>query len=261
MIAPPVFSIVTGDTPLIISVPHAGTYLPPDIAAALAPAGLAMPDTDWHVDRLYDFAPALGASMLTASHSRIAVDLNRSPAGGTLYPGQVETGICPTESFAGAPYYQGATPDAAEIARRVALYWQPYHDALRRLIDRAKAAHGVAHVLDGHSICGRIPRLFPGALPDLNLGTFDGASADAGLAARVVEAMEDQGFSIVLNGRFKGGHITRAFGAPDDGVHVLQLEMAWRSYTDEDRPAIFDPDRAAWLILTLGRVVRALLRA
>ena len=261
MTAPPVFRIVTGDTPLIISVPHAGTYLPPDIAAALTPAGLAVPDTDWHVDRLYDFAPALGASMLTASHSRVAVDLNRSPAGGTLYPGQVETGICPTESFAGDPYYQGAVPGAEEIARRVALYWQPYHDALRGLIDRARAAHGVAHVLDGHSICGRIPRLFPGDLPDLNLGTFDGASAAAGAAARVMEAMEGQGFSTVLNGRFKGGHITRHYGAPADRVHVLQLEMAWRSYIDEARPALFDPVRAARLIQTLDRVVRALLRA
>ncbi len=261
MTAPPVFTLRQGGTPLIVSIPHAGTYLPPTLAQALTPLGRAVPDTDWHVDRLYGFLAGLDVTVLTATHARIVVDLNRAPSGGLLYPGQAETGICPTESFAGDPLYAAPPPDATGIARRVAQYWQPYHDALRQQIDRLHAQHGFVRLLDGHSIHGTIPRLFDGDLPDLNLGTFDGASADAGLAGRVMDAMDDHGFSTVLNGRFKGGYITRHYGAPQRGMHALQLEMAWRTYTDEAAPQRYDAARAARLIGVLRRVVDALLRA
>jgi N-formylglutamate deformylase len=261
MTAPPVFTLREGGSPLLVSIPHAGTYLPPEVASRLTPAGLAVPDTDWHVDRLYGFLDALDVTVLVATHSRIAVDLNRSPAGGKLYPGQAEPAICPTESFAGVPFYAEALPDTDEVARRVAAYWQPYHTAMLAQIERLRALHGAMRVLDGHSIHGAIPRLFEGRLPDLNLGTFDGASAKAGLAARVMDAMAGHGFSTVLNGRFKGGYITRHYGAPDDGVDVLQLEMAWGAYADEDRPQTYDPARVAPLVAVLRRVVDVLLRA
>jgi N-formylglutamate deformylase len=227
----------------------------------LTPLGRSVPDTDWHVDRLYGFLAELDVTVLTATHSRFVVDLNRSPAGGLLYPGQAETGICPTETFAGEPIYAAGPPGASEAARRVAQYWQPYHDALRREIDRVRSRHGVVRLLDGHSIHGTIPRLFDGALPDLNLGTFDGAAAEPGLAARVMAAMADGGFSTILNGRFKGGYITRHYGAPQDRVHALQLEMAWRAYIDEAAPREYLPARAAPLIAVLRRVVDTLLRA
>jgi N-formylglutamate deformylase len=260
MSPPPVFTLREGGSPLLVSIPHAGTYLPAEIEAALTAAGREVPDTDWHVDRLYGFLAEQDVTVLTATHSRYAVDLNRSPSGGALYPGQAETGICPTETFDGLPLY-GTKPDAAEIARRVALYWQPYHDAMRAQIARLRDRHGFAHVLDGHSIRGAIPRLFAGELPDLNLGSFDGASAEAGLTARVMQAIEGRGFSCVLNGRFKGGFITRHYGLPDDRVHVLQLEMAWRAYLDEERPTMFDPAHAAPLVAVLRRVVGAMSRA
>jgi N-formylglutamate deformylase len=256
--APPIFTLREGGSPLVVSIPHAGMFLPPAIAARLTEVGQAVPDTDFHVDRLYGFLDDLDVTVLVATHSRYAVDLNRSPAGGKLYPGQAETGICPTETFAGAPLYRAAPPDEAEIAARVAAYWQPYHDALRGQIARLRAAHGVARVLDAHSIHGAIPRLFAGALPDLNLGTHDGASCDPALAAAVMAAMDGHGFSTVLNGRFKGGYITRHYGAPADGVQVLQLEMAWRAYLDEARPWVFEPERAATLISVLRLVVAAL---
>ena len=254
-------TLVVGQSPLIINVPHAGTALPPGIAHQLTETGLAMPDTDWHVDKLYAFARETGATLLVAHYSRIVVDLNRPPSGEKLYPGQAETGICPTESFAGEPYYRMAPPDAAEVERRVATYWKPYHDTLRHLIEHTRSRHGFVHVLDGHSIHGRIPRLFPGLLPDLNLGTFDGASCAPALAARVMATLEGHRFSTVLNGRFKGGHITRHYGAPSDGVHVLQLELAWRAYLDEARPRHFEPSQAGPLIAVLRRVVDALSRA
>jgi N-formylglutamate deformylase len=255
---PPVFTLREGGSRLLVSIPHAGTYVPPGIARALTPAGLAVADTDWHVDRLYGFLAALDATVLVATHSRYVVDLNRGPGGEKLYPGQVETAICPAETFAGEALYEAGGPD---VAARVAQYWQPYHAALAGQIGRLRGLHGAVHVLDAHSIHGVIPRLFAGALPDLNLGTHDGASAGAALTARVAAALPGHGFSHVVNGRFKGGYITRHYGAPAQGVHVLQLELAWRSYLDEARPSMWDAARAAKLIGVLRGVADALLGA
>ncbi len=252
------FTHQAGRAKLLVSIPHAGTILPQDIAARLTPIGRAVPDTDWHVDRLYAFLADQDVTVLTATHSRYVVDLNRGPDGRALYPGQAETGICPTETFAGEPLYGEAPPDAAEIEARVAAYWRPYHDALAGEIARLRDRHGAVHVLDAHSIHGRIPRLFDGALPDLNVGTNDGASSGDALSARVVAAVAGQGFDHVLNGRFKGGYITRHYGAPHQGVHVVQLEMAWRAYLDEAEPRHFDATRAAPLTGVLRRVVAAM---
>jgi len=259
--APPLFTLREGGSKLLVSIPHAGTYLPPDLAARLTQAGRAVPDTDWHVDRLYDFLSELDVTVLVATHSRIVVDLNRGPEGARLYPGQAETGLCPTESFAGIRYYAGHPPDAADVTTRVATYWQPYHTALQAQLTRLQALHGDAVVLDGHSIHGSIPRLFDGALPDLNFGTYDDRAASPALAARIMAATAPYGFIQVLNGRFKGGYITRHYGNPAAGVQAIQLEMAWRCYLDESRPQGYDPSRAARLIDALRAVVRELLRA
>jgi N-formylglutamate deformylase len=260
MTVPPIFTLREGAGPLIISIPHAGTYLPADIASGLTPIGQRVIDTDWHVDQLYAFAAELDVTILTATHSRTVVDLNRPPAGGKLYPGQAETGLCPTETFAGDPLYATAPPDDAEITRRRATYWQPYHDALARQLARLKSLHGTARLLDAHSIHGHIPRLFEGDLPDLNFGTNAGLSADPELTAKIVQAAENQGFSTILNGRFRGGYITRHYGAPDGDIHAIQLELAQRTYMDENTPGgAYDPTQAAALIATLRRIVSALL--
>ena len=240
------FDLVRGQSRLLISVPHAGTYLPPDIAARLNPLGRAVVDTDWHVDRLYDFAAAAGATVLVATHARTVVDLNRSPQGGALYPGQAETTVCPTESFAGAPLYD-APPTPAEVAARVERYWQPYHDTLAAELDRLRALHGTAHLLDAHSIRSVIHRLFDGTLPGLNYGTNSGRSADPVLVARAMAATAPAGFSQVLDGRFRGGFITRHYGTPGDGVHAVQLELAQTTYMDEDRPYRFEPTPGSFL--------------
>jgi N-formylglutamate deformylase len=218
-------------------------------------------DTDWHVDKLYEFTKALGVTLLVATHGRTVVDLNRGPDGARLYPGQAETGICPTETFGGEPLYAGEAPGPAEIADRVGRIWQPYHDTLRSELARVKALHGHAHLLDAHSIRQSVPRLFAGKLPDLNFGTNDGISADRGLVARALAATEGDGFSQVLDGRFRGGYITRHYGDPENQVHAIQLELAQTTYMDEDAPETYDPERAAPLIGTLRRLVEALLRA
>lgn len=260
---PELWTLARGDAPLIVNVPHAGTVLPTDIAERLSAAGRELPDTDWHVEKLYDFVPGAGATLMAATHSRYVVDLNRDPEGRALYPGAANTEICPAGTFAGLPIYRdGALPSAAEVARRIATYWRPYHAALAAEIERVRARHGHCVLLDGHSIVSVAPRFFEGTLPHLNLGTVDGASCGARWQERARACLADQApFSLVLNGRFKGGYITRHYGRPEEKVHVLQLEMAWRAYLDESRPQGYEPSRAAALIELLKKLAGTLMGA
>jgi N-formylglutamate amidohydrolase len=250
------YELARGDGPLIVNVPHAGTFVPSGIAARLATAARPLADTDWHVEKLYGFVPAMGGTLMCATRSRYVVDLNRDPSGAVLYAGADNTEVCPTRTFADEPIYNdGRGPDGKEIEARIAEHFEPYHRALGAEVERVHARHGYAIVLDGHSIRSEVPRFFAGRLPDLNLGTADGASCAARLesaAARVLGAAP--GFTHVVNGRFKGGWITRHYGRPTVGVHALQLEMAWRAYMEEAPPYRWDPARAA----RLGEVLRQL---
>ncbi len=230
------FRLIPGNTRLLVSIPHAGTFVPPELAARMTAAGRALPDTDWHVDRLYDFLAELGATVLVATHSRYVADVNRPPDGTSLYPGMAGSGICPTETFAGQPVWlPGQLPGPAEIADRVATFWRPYHDRLRTELDQMLDRHGSAVLWDAHSIRSQVPRLFAGDLPVFNLGTNDGLACDEDLAARLLGyAMGIPECSAVLDGRFKGGYITRHYGSPAGGVNAVQLELAQRAYMDED---------------------------
>ncbi len=248
-----------GTTPLVISLPHVGREIPAEIAAGMTPAARGVPDTDWNVDRLYSFAQSAGAAWLQPSLSRYVVDLNRPPDDAALYPGQVSTGLCPAQSFDGVDLYVDRGPGPDDVLRRRVRYWQPYHDALRGLLDAAILRHGHAVLLDAHSIRSAVPRLFPGRLPDINVGTNGGASCAAPLSAAVMGAVAAQPrFSSVLDGRFKGGHITRHYGMPTGRVHALQIELAQSTYMDE-AGRDYDPDRAAPLVAVLERVVAVLI--
>ena len=258
---PPSSLIYRGNAKLIISVPHAGTIIPEHINQQLTPIGQKVIDTDWHVDKLYDFAKQSDVTLIVATYSRTVVDLNRAPSNTPLYPGQAETTICPTETFDGEPLYAATPPTPEDIAERVKTYWQPYHDTLAAELARIKTLHGTARLLDGHSIRQSIPRLFDGKLPDLNFGTNSGLSADTTLVQRALAATADGPFSQVLDGRFRGGHITRHYGRPADHIHAIQLELAQTTYMDEADPHRFDPARAGTLIATLEKLVAALLRA
>jgi len=227
--------------------PHAGTHLPPALATRLTADALQLADTDWHLDRLYDFADAMGASVLVATHSRYVIDLNSPPPDDhNLYPGQDTTRLCPVDTFDRAPLYRDAQPDADEVRRRRAAHYDPYHAALRAELARLRALHDNVVLWDAHSIRSVVPRFFAGRLPDFNLGTADGASCDPRLAATLSRiATGADGYTSVLNGRFKGGHITRAHGNPQGGVHAVQLEMAQCIYMHETHPFDYDPARAA----------------
>jgi formiminoglutamase len=232
--SPPWLELRRGEAPLILSLPHTGTEIPPRIEADLVSPRRARQDADWWVERLYAFAGELDATVIRTSISRTVIDVNRDPSGASLYPGQATTELCPTISFDGEPLYlPGRAPDAAEIARRKALYFAPYHAALEAEIARLRSDHPRVVLYDAHAIRSRIPRLFEGELPQLNLGTHGGASCDPALAKAVEALCTGSPFSHVVNGRFKGGWITRHYGAPDLGVHALQMELACRGYMNE----------------------------
>lgn len=255
-----VYELHQGSAPLLISLPHDGTAIPDDIAPHLHDAARRVPDTDWHVATLYDFARELGASILVPRYSRYVIDLNRPPDGGALYPGRAETSLCPTIAFSGEPIYrEGHAPDASEIERRRQTYWQPYHSALARELARLKSAHGRALLWEGHSIRSEVPMLFEGRLPDLNLGTADGASCGNTRLARLTALLAQQAdYSWVANGRFKGGYITRHYGRPAEGVDAIQLELAQVTYMDE-RSQRYDAVRAGRLQGLLKKMLLAAL--
>lgn len=256
------YTLEQGTAPLLISLPHDGSHIPADIAARMRPAARRSPDTDWHVGRLYgELARALGASVLRPSLSRYVIDLNRPADGAALYPGQRETGLVSTLGFDGEPLYLEASdePDAAEIQQRINAYWRPYHQALQQELARLHAAHGRVVLWEGHSIRTRVPMLFDGELPEFNLGTADGHSCGAELQQRLAALIEaQQRYSFVVNGRFKGGYITRQYGRPNDGVQAVQLELAQHSYMDEDSFA-YDPDKAPAVQAVIERLLQACL--
>jgi N-formylglutamate deformylase len=257
------FTLTRGTAPLLVSFPHAGTEIPAALAARMTPEALLRADVDWHLPQLYAFVRALGASTIAARLARHVIDLNRPPEDESLYPGQDVTGLLPLDTFRKEPLYRpGQAPDAAEAQRRRAIYWQPYHDALRTELDRLRALHGRVLLWDAHSIASVMPRFFDGKLPDLNLGTAEGRACAPALQAAVEAAMGAQSqFTHVSNGRFKGGHITRYYGRPEAGVHALQLEICQSTYMDETAPFAYRSDLAAQVQPLLERMLRAVLEA
>jgi formiminoglutamase len=257
--------ISRADTPLIVCFPHTGLELPTSLAPRYVSAWLARKDADHHVHRLYAFVRQLGATTLRTTISRSVIDVNRDPSGMSLYPDQATTELCPLMTFDGEPLYRPNTqPSAAEVEQRLKTWFWPYHNALQAELDRLRAKHERVVVYDAHSIRSRIERLYPGTLPELNLGTSDGLSCDVALERAVQRVIAGSERSWVVNGRFKGGWTTRHYGAPERGVHALQMELACRSYlqepdaTDESNwPALFEPARAAPLQDVLKQVVQA----
>jgi formiminoglutamase len=232
-------TVERGTAPLILTFPHAGTGLAGLDDRFVSP-WRARRDADWHVDRLYGFARSLGATLIGTTVSRSVIDLNRDPSGASLYPGQATTGLCPTETFDGEPlYHAGAEPDADEIAARRARWFDPWHAALDEEIARLRALHPRVVLYDCHSIRSTIPRLFDGRLPQFNIGTNGGTSCDPALTATVTAPCATSSLGHVVDGRFRGGWITRSRGRHETGVHAIQMELAMRGYLRE--PVAIDP--------------------
>ena len=257
------FLLNMGTSPLLVSMPHIGTDIPDELQGDYVPRALGVEDTDWHLARLYNCLPALGASVLRPRFSRYVIDLNRPPDDAPMYPGASNTELCPTRFFTGDELYrEGRAPSPEERRRRREMYWQPYHDALEGELSRIKSEHGFVLLWDAHSIRSDIPWLFEGVLPDLNIGTADGASAHpaitqavAGAAARYADV------SHVVNGRFKGGYITRHYGNPSAPVHAVQLEMCQSLYMGEQAPYRYDSAVASGVQPVLRDMLTAALAA
>lgn len=256
------FHFTAGTLPLLVSIPHAGTQLTPEVEAGLSDAARGLPDTDWHIPLLYDFVRDLGASVLIGHYSRFVIDLNRPPDNQPLYT-TATTGLYPETLFDGTPTFAaGKTPAASVRQRYLETLWQPYHQQIRQELARLKAQHGYALLFDAHSIASVIPRLFEGQLPDLNIGSNDGASCSAASIAAIEAVCRAQSrYSWVTNGRFKGGYITRAYGQPEQGVQAIQLELAQRHYMDECPPFAWQQERAAQLQQVLKPLLQAYLQA
>ncbi|KAB0267711.1 N-formylglutamate deformylase [Microvirga brassicacearum] len=260
----PWLEVTRGDAPLVVSLPHTGTEIPAGCERGLVSLWLARKDADWWIDRLYDFAGDLGATIIRTAISRTVIDVNRDPSGISLYPGQATTELCPTTTFDGEPLYlSGAEPDAASVAERRTRFFEPYHAALQNEVDRLRASHPRVVVYDCHSIRSAIPRLFDGTLPNFNIGTNGGATCAAALSDAVEQICAASNFSHVLNGRFKGGFITRTLGRPENGVHAVQMELACRGYMMERAgpvaegrwPTAYDDAYAAPMRAVLTRIL------
>lgn len=260
-------TITRGDAPLLVSLPHTGTELP-GLENRVASPWLARHDCDWWIDKLYDFATDLGATVVHTSISRTVIDVNRDPSGVSLYPGQATTTLCPLDTFDGDPLYKtGEEPSADEIAERRSAYFDPYHAALSAELIRLRQKHERVVLYDCHSIRSVLPRLFDGQLPVFNLGTNDGKSADPALQDAVANLMAASGQSWIVNGQFKGGYITRHHGRPDNGVHALQMELSCRGYmrepdgksTPENWPTPYNSNYAAPIRAQLKQILETAL--
>lgn len=220
---------------LVVSIPHTGTELPDEVAARLAGERMrSLPMTDWHLHDLYDFLPQLGIETIYARYSRFVVDLNRPADGRALYPGRYETGVIPETTFDGDPIFrEPCAPAEAEGLRE--RYWQPYHDRLAELLQRAVDRHGRAVLVDAHSVASAANRIHAALADDIYLGDRDGRSCDAWLTATLEAAFADCDLRVQRNAPYKGGYITDHYGGLPD-VEAVQIEMCQRLYMNEAQP-------------------------
>jgi N-formylglutamate deformylase len=253
-------TVAPGTSPLVLAMPHTGTWLPAEIWSKLNDRGRRLADTDWHIDRLYE-GLVLDATVVKANFHRYVIDANRDPAGASLYPGQNTTGLCPTTDFDGRPLYEdGQEPDEIEVEHRRSLFHAPYHAALAAELARVRSEHGVAVLYDCHSIRSLIPFLFDGTLPDFNIGTNDGVTCAPQFQQAVTTIAGAAPFySNVVNGRFKGGWTTRHYGRPETGVQAIQMELAQSTHLEsEAAPFAYDEAKAARLRPILQSILETL---
>lgn len=248
--------VIPGTLPVVLAFPHSSTHMPDTTADDLNAQGRLLADTDWHLPKLYEGLLPL-ATQVHANFHRYAIDANRAPNGESLYPGQATTDLIPQTDFDGHPIRTTPT-SPTERMRRLAMCHDAYHKALKEQLERIRRKYGFAVLYDCHSIRAQIPRLFDGILPDLNIGTYDGAACAPSLTERVSQVCTQAlGFTSVVNGRFKGGWTTRHYGQPDKGIHALQMEIAQSTYLRSEAPPWeFDPEKAQALRHVLKSVLK-----
>jgi N-formylglutamate deformylase len=248
--------------PIIVSVPHRGSVFPDEVKDQYKSSMIKTPgDTDWFVDKLYDFAPSMGITMITANYSRWVIDLNRDPHSKPLYSdGRIITGLCPATNFLGELIYKDerAEVELPEVKRRVELYYKPYHHQIEKLLTETKRKFGKVLLWDCHSIRQSVPTIYKEKFPDLILGDADGTSASPGLIETTLSILDHESYSVGHNHPFKGGYITRHYGKPSANQHALQLEMSKVNYMD-DAEKKYDKARSDKMRALLKRVFEKLI--
>lgn len=233
--------------PFILSVPHCGTDFPSELKDHYVPEKMKAPDdTDWFVHDLYNFASELGITIIHAKYSRWVIDLNRDPKSAPLYnDGRIITGLTPNTDFFGGAIYASpeVEPNEQEVECRLNQYYWPYYEKVQELLNERKAEFGKVLLWDAHSIRHLVPTIRKEVFPDMILGNNDETTADPKLIATALNGLKSGSYGINHNTPFKGGHITRYFGKPNESVHALQLEMNKILYMD-DAETSFHEDRA-----------------
>ncbi len=248
--------------PIILSVPHCGTDFPDEIRNDYVPEMMAAPDdTDWFVHQLYNFATELGITIIHAKYSRWAIDLNRDPESAPLYDdGRIITGLTTTTDFFGKSIYisDDRIPDQKEVERRLTEYYWPYYNKIQDLLDERLATFGKALLWDAHSIRHFVPTIRKEIFPDMILGNNDETTAHPELIETALHGLTSGKFGVNHNTPFKGGHITRYFGKPEQNIHALQLEMNKILYMD-DEERNFHEERANEMRAVLKPTFEALI--
>jgi len=252
------FTYHKGTKPILISMPHNASLIPDTVARTMTTEARRSKDTDWFVDKLYDFSAELGVHRLQPKWSRYYIDLNRDPCGKDLYPGADNTELCPTTDFARQSLYlDGMLPEQQEIQLRTEKAWLPYHQCIKSVLQQMVVEHGYAILFDAHSIRSVVPRFFDGQLNDFNFGTAAGLSCVPSLL-KSLESLNYQPWNQVSNGRFKGGYITRHYGDPESNIHAIQLELSQATYLNEDN-LTWDCEKADKVKIKLQNIIQTLL--
>ena len=235
-----VFKVVNptkNEIPFILSIPHSGTSIPKEKVDFFNQNQLKdMDDTDWFLDKLYDFAPKMGITTIIANYHRWLVDLNRDPNNQPLYnDGRIITSICTKTNFNGDNIYKDSYQlDKKEISSRIESYFSPYHDFLNSLIVKFLKTHSKVIVWDGHSIKRFVPTINSNSFPDLIIGNNDHQSCDKELTKIAFDNLKKSNYQVQINQPFKGGYITRNHGNPNEGVNSIQLEMSKDLYMSKN---------------------------
>ena len=269
---------IAGTTPLVLDSPHSGTHYPDDFRAACDLRVLRRAE-DTHVEKIYDFAPALGAAWIEAHFPRIYLDANRDtleldtslldgdwPEPVATDPGQLSKirlgkGLIWKYTDDGVPVYQRQL-SVAEVRARIERCWRPYHEAVRQAIAAAHARHGYSIHINCHSmpaVSASHATDFPGLVhPDFVLGDRDGTTASPALSQLISDHLRGRGYSVACNHPYKGVELLRRYGDPARHRHSIQIELNRQIYMDEET-LVIKPDGMARLRRDLQDLVRLLL--
>ena len=247
--------------PIVLSIPHCGTEFPEELKNEYKPELMQAPDdTDWFVQKLYDFAPAMGITIIHAVYSRWVIDVNRDPQSKPLYTdGRIITPLCPTTDFFGNRIYQDERKEVAadEVKRRTEKYYVPYHSKLKETLADLKSEFGKVLLWECHSIRQFVPTIYKDKFPDLILGDADGTSASAEISETALQLLKSAKYQVNHNHPFKGGYITRQFCNPKNKEHALQLEMTKVNYMDDSEKR-YDEARAEEMRTILKKTLGSL---